>query len=138
LAGGRGRALAVRLGLGVSPAWAAASLGAVAAAGAWREALLVAAPEELLFRGAVQGELRARTGRPVVALVVAALAFAAAHLVLSPSPASALTFLPGCLFGWLRLRSGSAWPAVAAHAVANVAWRQWLAQRVGSMLPGVY
>jgi hypothetical protein len=118
-------ALSRRLGLGATPSLAAASFLAVAAFGAPGEAALVALPEELLFRGVLQGEIAERTGRPATAVIAAAAAFAAAHVLLGGGPQSLLTFFPGLGFGWLRARTGSIWPAVAAHAVANVLWLAW-------------
>ena len=113
-----GRALAGRLGLGGKPVLLAPLCVGVTALGAGREALWVALPEELLFRGLLQGELRARGASPALAIAVGAAVFALAHLPRA-GPAGLATFFPGLLFGWLRERSASIWPAVAAHAVAN-------------------
>ncbi|MFM2055219.1 MAG: hypothetical protein RL456_3256 [Pseudomonadota bacterium] len=78
-------------------------------------ALLPGVVEELLFRGVILRGLRCRLS-PSAAVIITALLFAALHL-------SPWRFLPqllmGCLMGWLALRHGSVWPAVAAHAVHN-------------------
>jgi len=60
--------------------------------------------EEIAFRGYA------------LAVGAAALLFAIIHL--DPIRFPALVIL-GAVFGWLRLRSGSVWPAVAAHAANN-------------------
>lgn len=100
-----------RLFLG--PAWERWMLGAVAT---------FAAPicEELAFRGYLLGVLRLRLGAPASIAIAAAL-FAVAHL--DPVRFLGLAGL-GALFGWLAVRAGSIWPAVAAHAGNNavVSW----------------
>lgn len=71
--------------------------------------------EELIFRGLVYGWLEGRWGWPV-AFVVSSLAFAAAHF----ERAHVIDVLPlGLLFGWLRRRTGSLLPSLAAHIVNN-------------------
>jgi hypothetical protein len=71
--------------------------------------------EETAFRGYVQGALLLRLS-PGRAVALTALVFAAMHL-------DPIRFLPvlglGILFGWIAWRSGSIWPAVAAHAANN-------------------
>ena len=52
-----------------------------------------------------------------------AVLFAVAHVPGSGAK-GLLTFFPGLLFGLLRLGTKSLWPAVAAHAAANVLWRR--------------
>ena len=71
--------------------------------------------EEIAFRGYLQSTLLSRR-RPALAVGTAALLFAIIHL--DPIRFPALVIL-GAVFGWLRLRSGSVWPAVAAHAANN-------------------
>jgi membrane protease YdiL (CAAX protease family) len=78
----------------------------------------LAAPvcEELFFRGAVLRGLMARLPPPT-AIVVTALVFAAFHL----DPVGFLArFEMGVVFGLLAWRSGSLWPAIAAHAANNL------------------
>jgi membrane protease YdiL (CAAX protease family) len=90
------------------PLWERVLLAAVA--------VLVAPPcEEIAFRGYVQTTLALRR-RPAVAIGGAAVLFAAMHL--DPVRFPALILL-GAVFGWLTWRSGSVWPAVAAHAANN-------------------
>jgi membrane protease YdiL (CAAX protease family) len=90
--------------------------------------LVVALPEELLYRGWMQtrwartapGEgitvLGARLGR---GFLWTQLLFAAGHLV-SLQPWRIGTFFPGLLFGWLRERTGSIAAPVVAHALSNL------------------
>ena len=77
--------------------------------------------EELLFRGVLLSALLQRwhAGR---AVTFSALAFALVHL---PGLQYQWYALPGLallalVLGWLRLRSGSIWPAVVAHGVNNL------------------
>jgi membrane protease YdiL (CAAX protease family) len=79
--------------------------------------LLAPLCEELAFRGHLLSALRLRW-RPGPAIGLSALAFAAIHL--DPVRFPALLFL-GVLYGWMRWRTGSVWPAVLAHAVNNAA-----------------
>lgn len=88
---------------------------------AWAEVFYVALPEELVLRGAVQGELRRRRWSNLAQVVLPAVLFALLHLPRHGLPGLA-TVAPGLLFGWLRLRTGSIWPAVALHAAGNVWW----------------
>jgi uncharacterized protein len=71
--------------------------------------------EELVFRGLLFGWIQGRWGGGP-AFVVSSLAFAAAHV----EPAHVILVLPlGLLFGWLRWRTDSLWPSLAAHMANN-------------------
>jgi hypothetical protein len=78
----------------------------------------IAAPfaEEVAFRGYVLSALRARAGAGV-SIAASAFLFAAMHL--DPVRFVAVGFL-GAWLAWLAVRSGSLWPAVAAHGVNNL------------------
>jgi membrane protease YdiL (CAAX protease family) len=78
-------------------------------------AVLAPLAEEIAFRGYLLSALRTRFP-PRVAIAASALLFAAIHL--DPVRFPAVLFL-GMFLGWLAWRSGSIWPAVAAHAVNN-------------------
>jgi membrane protease YdiL (CAAX protease family) len=78
-------------------------------------ALLAPLAEEVAFRGYVLSSLRTHV-RPGTAIAASSLLFAAMHL--DPVRLPAVLFLGACL-GWLAWRSGSLWPAVAAHAANN-------------------
>lgn len=71
--------------------------------------------EELVFRGYLWRALRRGFSAPVV-LVATSLLFAAFHL--DPVQALPLVFT-GLFLGWLRMVSGSVWPAVLAHVINN-------------------
>jgi membrane protease YdiL (CAAX protease family) len=77
--------------------------------------LLAPFAEEVAFRGYVLSALRTRL-RPGVAIAASSVLFAAMHL--DPVRFPAVLFL-GAFLGWLAWRSGSVWPAVAAHAANN-------------------
>ena len=97
----------------LGPPWERWALAAIAT---------IAAPvcEELAFRGYLLRALRLRFDARA-SIVVSALLFALVHL--DPVRFLGLAGL-GALFGWLAVRSGSVWPAVAAHAGNNavVSW----------------
>lgn len=71
--------------------------------------------EEVAFRGYLQRTL-SRTLRPAAAIGLTALVFGVRHL--DPLRFPALVAL-GSIFGWVAWRSGSVWPAVAAHVANN-------------------
>lgn len=78
-------------------------------------AVLAPLAEELVFRGLLYGWLDGRWGA-TVAWAVSSILFAAAHA----EPAHVVLVLPlGLWFGFLRWRSGSLWPSLAAHVVNN-------------------
>ncbi len=79
--------------------------------------LLAPICEEAVFRGYLQRTLALRR-TPAAAVTLAALLFALRHLDPVRFPALALL---GGLFGWVAWRSGSIWPAVAAHLANNAA-----------------
>jgi membrane protease YdiL (CAAX protease family) len=88
--------------------------------------LLVLQPvaEELAFRGVLQGQLlRWATGRRIGPVTLANLAttaiFVAWHLGAQPLAWALAVAIPSLVFGHLRERSGSVWPAVIVHIVYN-------------------
>lgn len=97
------------------PSWAR-----VASALLWYPVL-----EELLFRGVIQGQLIARRwgGRRWLGIsaanAVTALLFAALHLALGPTPWAAAVLVPALVFGGLRERTASVYPAILVHAGYN-------------------
>ncbi|ABC82143.1 CPBP family intramembrane glutamic endopeptidase [Anaeromyxobacter dehalogenans] len=78
-------------------------------------ALLAPVCEEIAFRGYLQRTVAIRRG-PAAGLAAGTIFFALLHL--DPVRLPAL-LLQGLLFGWLALRSGNTWNAVAAHAMNN-------------------
>ena len=90
--------------------------------------LVVAAPEELFYRGWMQtawARLAPERGVTVLGARLGAgflwtqVLFAAGHLVVL-QPWRLGTFLPGLLFGWLRARTGDVVAPVVVHAISNV------------------
>ena len=78
-------------------------------------AILAPVVEETVFRGLLYGWVAGRWGT-TIAWFVSSILFAAAHV----EPAHALLVLPlGLWFGWLRQRTDSLWPSLAAHIVNN-------------------
>ncbi len=74
--------------------------------------------EELVFRGfLVQGLSRSRIG-PWGAVIAASAGWTAIHSQYGIFECSEL-FVLGLILGWLRVRTGSIWPAVIVHAVNN-------------------
>jgi hypothetical protein len=71
--------------------------------------------EEVAFRGYLLSALRTHLP-PRAAIAASSVLFASIHL--DPVRFPAVLFL-GLFLGWLAWRSGSIWPAVAAHAVNN-------------------
>ncbi|WP_019465307.1 CPBP family intramembrane glutamic endopeptidase [Dyella japonica] len=77
--------------------------------------------EELLFRGVLLSAIARYTSNGV-AIVLSALLFACVHL---PDLSFLWYALPnlallGMILGWLRVQSGSIWPAVVAHGMNNL------------------
>jgi len=87
--------------------------------------LYVALPEEIFFRGYLQSNIlmlakRLKNKSYMSAVVfISAFCFAAAHVVINPEITVMLTFLPGLVFGWLFLRTGSLVAPVLFHVIAN-------------------
>ena len=82
------------------------------------QALAIVTPitEEALFRGFVLPGLLNHMGTGP-AIVATALVFSALHL----EPGTMVPiFLTGLVLGWLRVKTGSLWPCIAAHAGQNV------------------
>jgi membrane protease YdiL (CAAX protease family) len=91
--------------------------------GPWASRLLmmfavsVAAPlfEELVFRGTLWGLLERALPAPLV-LLITSLIFAAYHV----DPIHVILVFPvGMLIGWVRMTSGSIYPAILLHFVNN-------------------
>lgn len=90
--------------------------------------LVVALPEEALFRGTFQTRLhdawKPRTIAGVTldlrAWVLTAALFALVHFVSIPHPARLAVFFPGLLFGLLRAWRGGIGAAMLLHAMSNL------------------
>lgn len=93
----------------------------------WMGVTLGPLVEEFIFRGYLFAFLSAilvRWKAPAagwVTLVVIAALFALGHMVkpdITPTQVASI-FAMGCLYGWLRLRSGSTVPSTIAHIAYN-------------------
>ena len=85
--------------------------------------LVAAFSEEVFFRGWVQ-TLLVRAFHPALAVAGASALFALSHLVFRSDPYYLLTFFPGLVMGWLRLKHGDVAPAVLYHFLGNL-WAIW-------------
>jgi membrane protease YdiL (CAAX protease family) len=96
--------------------------------------MLQGAAQELQFRGLLLGSLERLTS-PLVANACQAVIFGFAHLAIvyqGPiAPFVPLTMLLGFVLGWVTQKTGSIWPAIVVHGVADVVVTL-------AILPGLY
>jgi membrane protease YdiL (CAAX protease family) len=96
--------------------------------------MLQGAAQELQFRGLLLGSLEKLTS-PLIANTAQAVVFGLAHLAIvyqgPVAPFVPLTMLLGFVLGWATQRTGSIWPAVLVHGVADVVVTL-------AVLPGLY
>jgi membrane protease YdiL (CAAX protease family) len=96
--------------------------------------MLQGAAQELQFRGLLLGSLERLTS-PLVANACAAVVFGLAHLAIvyqGPiAPFLPLTMVLGFVLGWVTQKTGSLWPAIVVHGVADVVVTL-------AVLPGLY
>ena len=83
--------------------------------------------EELIFRGFMITALRAATGSLALAVLVAAVAFGAAHAHQNASGGLRAGLL-GLVLTVPLLMTGSLYPAIAAHAVVDLLGGLWLSK----------
>ena len=101
--------------------------------------LVIAIPEEVLFRGYFQTRLTdlwPKTRRLLGAelamgpWLLQAVFFAIVHYIVDWNVARLAVFFPALLFGWLRARRGSVGAGVAYHVMCNliaeILYRSWL------------
>lgn len=87
----------------------------------------VAIPEEIFFRGFIQGRMNLFFGKNFVllgtrfgwGLLISSILFMLIHLPQDITIIRFLTFFPGLIFGFVRERYGSIFPAVIFHAMSN-------------------
>lgn len=92
--------------------------------------LVVAVPEELLFRGIIQNLLQRTLNKPKVALVLAAFIFSLAHynnsgVAHGPAPDYRyliLAFIAGIFYGHAYQKSQNLYPAILVHTLIDVVW----------------
>ncbi len=83
----------------------------------FRQALLIALPEEVFFRGYLYDAFEERGWEPVLPT---SLLFAAGHLVINATWNRALTFFPGLLLGGARKFSGNVYVPIILHLLFNL------------------
>lgn len=129
------------------PVWVALGLGVggrmqvPAGWGAWASfVLLQPLLEELVFRGLLQGQLLRlstpsggqprRLGPLTLANLLVTAGFVALHLRAQPLAWALAVAVPSLIFGHLRERMGSVWPAVLLHIFYNAGFglTAWLAR----------
>jgi uncharacterized protein len=89
--------------------------------------VLVALPEELLFRGVIQnGITRALGSRnaPTAGLLLASVVFGAAHLNNPPNVVqyAVLATLAGVAYGWVYVKTGSVVASALVHTAVDWVW----------------
>lgn len=73
--------------------------------------------EELFFRGVLLSALMKHLGRVWVPIVTTAVMFGFVHL---PQPQAVVPLITlGVVLGYLRVRGGTVWPCIVAHALFN-------------------
>jgi membrane protease YdiL (CAAX protease family) len=91
--------------------------------------LLVAVPEELFYRGYIQGRLDELVGEDrtlwgaqvnLTSVTLTSALFALAHLATIPHPARLAVFFPSLLFGWMRRAYGNTLTPAIFHAICNL------------------
>jgi membrane protease YdiL (CAAX protease family) len=97
--------------------------------------VLQAAAQELEFRGLLLGALERVVTKPWVANLGQAVFFGLAHIAVQyegpAGPFVPVTIALGFVLGWITQRTGSLWPAIIIHAVADVAVSV-------AVMPGLY
>jgi membrane protease YdiL (CAAX protease family) len=93
--------------------------------------LLVALPEELLFRGVLQNLVEKRQPQKKrAALVIASVVFGAAHLDNPPAPNypyALLATLAGLAYGWVWMRTRKITAAALTHTLIDWVWMAFFA-----------
>lgn len=91
--------------------------------------LMVAIPEEVLYRGYIQTRLNQRFKKrkkvfgvmvSVPSILITSIIFAIGHILTIPSPARLAVFFPSLVFGWLREWNRSVVSAVLFHLACNL------------------
>lgn len=85
---------------------------------------IIALPEELLYRGLMQG-LLARVAPVPVALVLASVVFGLSHLNDGPADLRyvVLATLAGIAYGWAYLKTGNLAAPILTHFLVDILWR---------------
>ncbi|HXV65267.1 MAG TPA: type II CAAX endopeptidase family protein [Vicinamibacteria bacterium] len=121
-------ALAIPLGLGIEfIEYTARPFDLLGLLGSFAAILIfIAVPEELLFRGLIQNFLERTWRRDLLALVVAAAIFGAAHLNNGEVPNwsyALMATLAGLFYGLAYRWTGTIFASALVHALVNAVWR---------------
>lgn len=93
--------------------------------------MYIAVAEEVFFRGYVQSNIlrltspaegRQRRLQQWASIVICAVIFADAHIIVQGQMISALTFLPALISGWLFIRTKSLLAPILFHGLANTCY----------------
>jgi len=93
--------------------------------------MYVAVAEEFFFRGFLQGSVldlltraipRRRSLQCCLSIVISAVCFAAAHMIVHESALSALIIAPGLILGWLYIKTNSLLAPILFHGIANAGY----------------
>lgn len=85
------------------------------------QTLAVALPEEIFFRGFLQGSLTSLLPKhKLLAIILVNIIFALSHVVGNFSPIRLLTFFPGLVFSYLVYKQKSLFSAVLYHSLCNI------------------
>ena len=106
------------------------SVGPLSAFQAYVALPAIAAAEELIFRGVIQGGLEKRFG-PWRAALLAAAIYALGHLASQTLVLIGLAAALGLFWGLLRARTGSLWPGLLSHMLWDLFAVVW-----APMVPG--
>lgn len=91
--------------------------------------MYIAVAEEVFFRGYLQGNILRLTNtvkwgqympRNWISIVLSAVCFAAAHIIVQGKIILVLTFLPGLVLGWLFAKTRSLLAPILFHGLANI------------------
>ena len=85
--------------------------------------IYVAFPEELFFRGYIQGRLHQSLPKhPILVILISSLVFGLAHILILNNLLAWFTPLPGLLFAWIYWRSQTLWGPTIFHALCNLTY----------------
>ena len=90
--------------------------------------LITGIPEEVLFRGFLQSFIERRTGRPLLALILASVLFGVAHLNNGPTPDwryFMLATIAGVAYGYVFQKTKRIGPAAITHMLVDLTWTQF-------------
>ena len=90
--------------------------------------LLVAVPEEVLFRGIIQNHLQKILKKPVYGLMIASVVFGVSHFNNGPTPDWRYVFIAsiaGVFYGLSYNKSKSLIPAILVHTAVDVVWIEY-------------